>query len=155
MHTAHCILQKLYCTLHTTHYTKHTTQYTQHTTHCTIQVSLSVFTLLAMTLERHSAIMTPLAPRKSHKVDTVFFIIIIFIIFIIIMFVIIIIIGIVLLIIISDRISLYRSYSVFAPFQNLKIDPLLQVNPNQGQEGQVRSSQVKSGQVRSIYVKLR
>ena len=31
------------------------------------QVSISVFTLLAMTLERHKAIMTPLAPRKSHK----------------------------------------------------------------------------------------
>merc|ERR1719507_2633113 len=30
-------------------------------------VSISVFTLLAMTLERHKAIMTPLAPRKSHK----------------------------------------------------------------------------------------
>ena len=26
-----------------------------------------MFTLLAMTLERHKAIMTPLAPRKSHK----------------------------------------------------------------------------------------
>ena len=31
------------------------------------KVSISVFTLLAMTLERHKAIMTPLAPRKSHK----------------------------------------------------------------------------------------
>ena len=30
-------------------------------------MSISVFTLLAMTLERHKAIMTPLAPRKSHK----------------------------------------------------------------------------------------
>ena len=40
--------------------------------------------MLAMTLERHSAIMTPLAPRKSHKVDTVFIVIIIIILYFII-----------------------------------------------------------------------
>ena len=32
-----------------------------------LTVSVSVFTLLALTVERHKAIMTPLAPRKSHK----------------------------------------------------------------------------------------
>ena len=31
-----------------------------------IQVNASVFTLLAMTLERYRAIITPLAPRNSH-----------------------------------------------------------------------------------------
>ena len=32
-----------------------------------LTVSVSVFILLALTVERHKAIMTPLAPRKSHK----------------------------------------------------------------------------------------
>ena len=36
------------------------------TTGINSQVNASVFTLLAMTLERYRAIMTPLAPRQSH-----------------------------------------------------------------------------------------
>jgi len=38
-----------------------------HTFTSSLTVSVSVFTLLALTLERYKAVMTPLAPRKSHK----------------------------------------------------------------------------------------